>query len=112
MDRQKTIDRIKKLIALSKNNNNENERLSAFNKAIELLNKYNLTMADINGIVKPKITIPKVYSNVTKEYIYTKPSTPFFETLVGMLLLLALKGLFGTPVGWFVCYMIVVSFIK
>lgn len=107
MERQKAIDRINKLIALSKNNPNEYEGLSAYRKAQELLEKYDLTMYDITGI-------RQIYQPVIED-VYYKPEevkTPFMETWFGIILLLFLKLILATPVGWGIMYLSFTMLVK
>jgi hypothetical protein len=53
---EKIVERVRKLLALAKNNPNEAEAASAANKAQELLEAYNLEMSDSHGEAKVQRT--------------------------------------------------------
>lgn len=69
LDRAKIIDKIEKLLALSKSPN-ENEALAAADKAYAMLAQYNLTLDDLNGEKDPVI---RDTDFLTDDAAWTKP---------------------------------------
>lgn len=60
--REKVLEKIEKLLALAGNNPSENEAISAALKAQELMAKYNIELADIQGEAKAETITTETYT--------------------------------------------------
>lgn len=74
--REKILEKIEKLLALAGNNPSENEAISAALKAQELMAKYNIELADLEGkSLKQNIVeetyMPKANCHYVRKWRYT-----------------------------------------
>lgn len=75
-NKEEILKKIDKLLALAGNNPNENEAISAALKAQELMAKYNIELADVQGAesgrkIKKEIYTPKKSSHYVSKWKYS-----------------------------------------
>lgn len=75
-NKEEILKKIEKLLALAGNNPNENEAISAALKAQELMAKYNIELADVQGAesgqeIKKEIYTPKKSSHYVSKWKYS-----------------------------------------